>query len=365
MSAMRIVVTGATGNVGTALVRALLDDPAGHEVIGIARRLPSWTPGGSLQWVQADVARDDLRPSFRGADAVVHLAWLLQPSRDRQITDAVNIEGSRRVFDAAIAEEVPAIVHASSVAAYRAGDPNVPVSEDWPTDGITGSYYSEQKVAVERYLDVLEASHPEVRVVRLRPGLIFQRSNASQFRRLFAGPFVPGSLLRPAFIPLIPQMPGLAGQVLHADDVAELYRLACTSPGARGPYNAATNPPLDAQSLGHMLGARPIGFPPRLARAVVKLTWRAHLQPVSAGWLDIALGVPIIKTDRARKELGWTPKHDAEAVIRELLDGLHEGDGFPTPPLEPNAGGRFRLREVLTGVGGPNPEDRRSVSRLR
>src|SRR3954470_20005060 len=117
---MRIVVTGATGNVGTSVVRALGRDERVEEIVGVARRLPDWRPERT-RWVAADVARDDLRPVFEGADAVVHLAWLIQPSRDESMTHAVNVGGSARVFDAAAAGGAGAIVYASSVGAYSHG----------------------------------------------------------------------------------------------------------------------------------------------------------------------------------------------------------------------------------------------------
>lgn len=355
---MRIVITGATGNVGSALVRALLTD-VDVEITGIARRLPAWSPP-RVRWVSADVARDDLVPILRGADAVVHLAWLIQPSRDRVITERVNVGGSRRVFEAAVAAGVPVLVHASSVAAYSPAPPARPVDESWPTGGVQTSYYSQQKVRVERILDRVERDNPRLRVARLRPALIFQRANASQFRRLFLGPFVPGWALRKPVAQMIPDIPGLAGQILHADDVAALYRLAVRDGRASGAYNAATNPPLDPQALARLTDARAIRVPARAARAFVSATWRARLQPVSPDWLDLVLGVPVMQIGKATTELGWKPVHDSHAVGMELVEGLREATGFPTPPLEARAGGLLRLRELRTGVGGPNPEDKRS-----
>ncbi|MDQ8043582.1 MAG: NAD-dependent epimerase/dehydratase family protein [Patulibacter sp.] len=357
---MRVIVTGATGNVGTALVRALLRDPRIDEIVGIARRRPIWAPPRT-RWIQADVARDDLRQHLAGADALVHLAWLIQPSRDRRITEAVNVEGSRRTFDAAVDAGVPTLVHASSVAAYSPADPQDPVDESWPTGGIPGSYYSEQKVAVERILDGVETAHPGLRTVRLRPGLIFQRSAAAELRRYFGGPLVPGWLARRSLIPAVPRMPVLAAQIVHADDIGDAYRLAVTAPGASGAYNVGAFPPLDAATLGHLLGARPVSLPPRVTRALIDLSWRARLHPVSPDWLDVGLGVPVMKTDRARTELGWSPRHGAEDVVLELLDGLRRGAGAGTPPLRPHAGGPLRIREFLSGVGGANALDRRSA----
>src|SRR5215210_7293781 len=99
---MRIVVTGASGNKGTSLLQALERDDRVEEIVGIARRRPTWaTP--KTRWVVADVTVSPLEPLFAGADAVVHLAWLIQPSRDERALSAVNVDGSRRVFEAAAA----------------------------------------------------------------------------------------------------------------------------------------------------------------------------------------------------------------------------------------------------------------------
>src|SRR3954452_4945147 len=189
---MRVVVTGATGNVGTALLRALDPDERVREVIGLARRRPALELP-KVTWREADICKADLRAVFTGADAVVHLAWLIQPSRDEATTRAVNVEGSARVFEAAAAAAVPRLVYASSVGAYSRGPKGRLVDESWPTEGVETSFYSRHKAAVERILDSFEAAHPEIRVARLRPGLIFQRDAASEIRRLFAAPLLPTS----------------------------------------------------------------------------------------------------------------------------------------------------------------------------
>ncbi|MDQ8044106.1 MAG: NAD-dependent epimerase/dehydratase family protein [Solirubrobacteraceae bacterium] len=355
---MKIVVTGATGNVGTALLRALVDDDQITEIVGIARRIPpTWAPR-KVHWVSADVSRDPLEPHFAGADVVVHLAWLIQPARSTVITERVNVEGSRRVFQAAGQAGVGALVHASSVAAYSRADPMEPVDEGWPTGGLASSYYSRQKVAAERLLDDTAARFPELRIARARPGLIFQRSAAAEIRRYFGGPLVPGWAARSALVPFVPDMPGLVGQVVHSDDVAELYRLLCVTPTAEGAYNVATSPPVDAAVLAHLLHARPRRLPRSVVRGLVKTTYLARLHPVSPGWLDLGLAAPTMLTDRARNELGWHPVHEAGAVLTEFMDGLRSGAGGRTPPLDPHAGGPLRVREFLTGVGGPNPIDR-------
>src|SRR5918998_1763388 len=167
---MRVVVTGATGNVGTSTLRALAADDRVESVLGLARRLPE-ANFPKTEFETAEVAEDDLVPHFRGADVVVHLAWLIQPSRDTRVTRRANVDGSARVFRAAGEAGVPALVYASSVGAYSPGPKDRAVDESWPTGGIGSSYYSRQKSEVERLLDRFEQEFPRTRVVRLRPGL--------------------------------------------------------------------------------------------------------------------------------------------------------------------------------------------------
>src|SRR4051812_26543477 len=109
---MRIVITGASGNVGTSVLQALAREPSVREIVGLCRRLPRLEIE-KTSWQTADVSTSELEPLFRGADAVIHLAWLIQPSRDESVTHRVNVTGSRRVFEAVAAAGVPSLVYAS------------------------------------------------------------------------------------------------------------------------------------------------------------------------------------------------------------------------------------------------------------
>lgn len=137
---MKVIVTGATGNVGTSTVQALSESEKIDEVVGLARREPTWAPL-KTSWVEANILSADLAPIFAGADAVVHLAWAIQPSRDAVTLERINVEGSRRVFEAVAAAGVPKLVHASSVGAYSRGPKDREVDEDWPTEGTPTSFY--------------------------------------------------------------------------------------------------------------------------------------------------------------------------------------------------------------------------------
>ncbi|TMK58926.1 MAG: NAD-dependent epimerase/dehydratase family protein [Actinobacteria bacterium] len=346
---MRVIVTGASGNVGTSVLEALGREAKVDEIVGLARRVPT-VEMPKVRWVGADVVSDDLAPIFSGADAVIHLAWAIQPSRDEAVTERINVEGSRRVFDAVAAAKVPALVHASSVGAYSPGPKERQVDESWPVEGIPSSFYSRHKAAVEDLLDELEGRAPELRVVRLRPGLIFKSEAASEIRRLFAGPFLPGFLVRKQLVPLIPRVPRLRFQAVHSRDVGEAYRQAVVR-DVHGAFNIAAEPEIGVEALCEFFGARSFPLPARALRGAADLSWKLRLQPTSPGWLDLALGVPMMDTRRAREELAWEPTVTSLDALDDLLEGMRNAEGAPTPPLEPNAGGSMRAREVATGVG--------------
>jgi nucleoside-diphosphate-sugar epimerase len=344
---MRIVVTGATGNVGTSLVEALVADPVVDDVVGIARRHPQVVPSG-VRFVAADLGVDDVTDHLRGADAVVHLAWLFQPTHDPMVTWRANVEGSVRLFEAVADAGVPVLVHASSVGAYSPG-PGRTVDESWPTHSMPTAAYGREKAYVERVLDGFEARHPDIRVVRLRPGFIFKRAAATSQRRIFLGPFVPGSLARPGLLPLLPLPPELRFQALHTEDAAEAYRLAVLS-DVRGAFNVASDPVLGGPEIAKVLGARYVPVPRPLVRGALAAGWLAHLVPADPRLLDLVLGLPLLDTTRARTVLEWKPRWSGSDALREMVEGLADGAGAPTPPLAPDTPAD-RVHEVATGIG--------------
>jgi UDP-glucose 4-epimerase len=346
---MRVVVVGASGNVGTSVLRALVADSDVDSILGVARRRPDWRPP-KVEWATADVADDDLASLFRGADAVIHLAWLIQPSRDERRLHAANVTGSRNVIRAVADAAVPTFIYASSVGAYSPGPKDRRVDEGWPVEGIASSVYSRQKAEVEAMLDGFERRSRATRVVRLRPALIFKGEAASEIRRLFAGPFLPPIVGDRRWIPVVPSIAGLRFQAVHSEDVGEAYRLALRR-DVRGAFNVAAEGVLDPDRLGALLNARPVPVPARVARALTAASWRLRFQPTPPGWLDLALRCPLLDTTRAREVLGWRPRHTAERALEELLGGIRRQEGGPTPPLDEDAGGSGRLGELRSGVG--------------
>ncbi|UNK45529.1 NAD-dependent epimerase/dehydratase family protein [Arthrobacter sulfonylureivorans] len=356
---MRIAVVGASGNVGTALLRRLhaaqserADD---LEIVGIARRVPdaARAPYDGVTWVALDVASGDARQrlaeAFKGCDAVVHLAWVLQPNHDEETMRRVNVDGTANVLAAAVNAGVGHVVCASSVGAYSPGPKDSRVSEDWPARGIASSHYSRFKGQQEELLDRFADDHPEIKVARLRPGLIFQAQAGSQIGRYFVGPWIPKFFVNRLRLPLFPFPEEFVFQALHADDMADAYWRVLDQ-GARGAFNVAAEPVLTPGLVAALFGARrwlPVPVP--LVRLLVGAAWSARLLASDPGWVDMARAAPVMDTTRARTELGWNPRVDSVSAIREVLHGMAAAGGVPeSPAMRPRS--RCTRAEPRTGA---------------
>ncbi|WP_432523053.1 NAD-dependent epimerase/dehydratase family protein [Kineococcus sp. SYSU DK006] len=346
---MRIAITGASGSVSTALLRRLQQGlPSGDvDVVGIARRVPQVDPAGEspyagVQWESLDIAGPDavsrMTELFRGVDAVVHTAWLIQPMRDPAELSRVNLGGTRNVVRAVLQAGVPHLVHLSSLGAYAehpADDSRV--DESWPATGLPTVQYSREKATCEAHLDVVEAEHPELVVTRVRPALVMQGRSGSELARYFAGLLTPTRLLGRVPLPVLPLPKGVRFQVVHAEDLADaIARMLEHTP--RGAFNVADEPVLGGRDLGRVLRAGrlvPVGH--RLARLAVQASYHARVHPVQPGWFDMGMGVPLLDTSRVREELGWRPAHAAQDVLAEVFAGMRDHAGTDSPALRPRS----------------------------
>jgi UDP-glucose 4-epimerase len=357
---MRVVIVGASGNAGTALLRRLGSE-SDIDLVGVCRRLPAPDPPyDRVEWHSCDIGTPDaaakLSAIFAGADAVVHLAWQIQPSHDQRRLYLTNVLGSRAVIEAVVDAGVPSLVYASSLGVYAPGPKNAYVTESWPATGVLESSYSRHKVLVEKMLNHAEADQPALRVVRLRPGLIFQRDSGTEIGRYFAGPLLPARLLRYHRIPVIPAHPALRVQAVHADDVADAYARVLRS-DVRGAFNVAAGPVLDPAVAAEVFHGIRVPVPAFVLRSAATLSWWLRLQPVDVGWVELGLKAPLMSCNRIATELDWRPLVDGVTALTELIDGMAGRAYAPRPPLsaDPELPGRFGglLRGRLPGSGDP------------
>ena len=348
---MRIAITGASGNVGTALLRAL---PAEHDVVGVVRRPP--TPQGiyeRAEWHSVDLSDGDalvnLRRVFDGVDAVVHLAWGFQPTRDTRYLTRLGVGGTSAVLQAAHSSGVGQLVHMSSVGTYAAGSYGSRVDESWPTTGIPTSAYSRDKSAAETLLDEYEkrVGDAAIAIARMRPGFILQRAAAGGLMRYGLPGYVPMQLIPK--LPVLPLDDRLCIPLIHANDVADAI-VRVVEQRASGPFNLASEPPMGRDDIAKVLGARPIHVPAKLLGALVDVSWRARLQHIDRGWLDLAFSVPLMDCSRARNELGWSPSWSAPEALADLLDGVSHDAHADSPPLRQRSLVDSLRRDVTQGL---------------
>lgn len=349
---MRIVITGATGNVGAALLRVLGDRRPDDSLIGLARRVPDpVAPYTGASWVSVDLASDAseavLAEQLSGADAVVHLAVAFQPMRDRGYLRRVNVGGTERVARACAKAGVKLLVHMSSGGVYASGAYGREVDEQWPRTGVLSSTYSVDKAAAERVLDEFEASHPDVAVARLRPGMIGQYEFGSAALRYALPDLVPSSVIDR--IPLLPIDRSFTIPAVHSHDVADAI-VRVLDRRASGVFNISAPTPVRSADVADALGARVVPTPVRVLSTATRLAFAAHLAPVHHGWVDLAFTTPLLDTTRVREELDWTPSMDGPAVLRETVRGMRDRAHAAGPPLRERTVAD-RLRSF--GRGGP------------
>lgn len=346
---IRIAITGASGNLGTALLRRLATEPD-VDVVAVARRVPpSEPPYDIASWHSLDLtgagARAGLAQILEGVDTVVHLVWGFQPTRDPAYLERVGPGAAALVLEAAQQAGVRHLVHMSSVGTYAPKADDLPVDETYPHTGMPTSLYSEHKARAEQRLDDFERDSPDaMTIARVRPGIVLQRAAGAALSRYGLPAYLPARLLRA--LPLLPLDRRLAVPVVHSNDVADAVTRIITR-RAGGAFNLAADEPMTRADVAAVLGARPVHLPAPVLHRVVDASWRLRLQPLSPGWLDLAFAVPLLDSARARRELGWVPRVSARDALAEAVEGIARNASTASPALRPRSA-LDRLRALVT-----------------
>jgi UDP-glucose 4-epimerase len=330
--ALKVAVTGPTGEIGKPLMAELERRPEVGEVLGMARRPfdPAEEGWEKVAYRRGDILdRGALAALFDGADVAVHLAFAIFGSREE--TRKVNLQGTRNAFETAIKAGVSRLVYASSVAAYGFYPENPqPLTEDVPTRGSDDFYYSRQKAELEDLLDeLLQGTGVEAYV--FRPCIVAGPRATMLIEQVVDAvrvgdplPFLRRSLEKlPLARPVLPD-PGMPFQLVHHDDVAQGMAAAICGDGPAGVYNLAGEGEIRIADIARELAwlSLPVPGPAvdlgaaaarRLTFASSKLEWATALEtPV------------LMDTARARRALDWKPRFDAEETLRQTVAGARE-----------------------------------------
>ena len=306
---MKVALTGASGYLGQ-LILPLLDKHQGVEsILGLdIVPCPFRSPGYSFQ--TADMRTADFKALLQGADVLYHLAFVVEPPKGMSIEtiDEINIEGSKKVLQGAVAAGVFKIVLASSIAAYGAHADNPEVlTEDSPLRPNADWYYSRAKGKIEAFLDELQGQHPEIAVIRFRPSTFLGPSIRNPVGKQYASRFLIG--LKKGY------------RIDHCwdQDVAEAFVLALAYHQS-GTFNLAGGNPITLDDAGRLLEKKVIYLNQGLVSLFVRMA--AALGFVPRGmrdWVDVATrGSILVSANLAKERLGWKPRFDSAGTLLEF-----------------------------------------------
>ena len=330
--ARAVAVTGAAGFIGTRFVPALA--AAGvTRIVGLDMREPRRTVTGYEHHL-VDVAGRELDAILQGCDTVVHLAAVTDPIVDDALMARVNVDGTRRVLDAAAAVGIRRIVRVSTSAVYGAWATNpVPLTEDAPLRPNAGFGPAVHAAEVERLLHEWGLDHADGLVTVLRAAPVLGAGAEHLWARLLAGwrrPRVRGE--------------GAPVQVVHVDDLVDALVRTVTADHP-GVFDVAAPGWLGADEVRGLLarGALPAA-PIDVVRRVLARSWRSGIGDVPPAVLPYLVQPWVIATDRL-EAIGWRAQHTNEETLLETHDALSR-DALPTARLAAAAVGAVALGAV-------------------
>jgi UDP-glucose 4-epimerase len=307
----RIALTGSSGLYGRSLLRAIRQQLPDARTLGIDMTPPRHEPPD--EFVRTDI-RDDAVTEALAAfapDTIIHLAFMVEPSRDLRRMREVNVDGTERVLAAAVACRASRVLVSSSATAYGPWpEHEVPCTEDAPIRPRPAFTYAAHKGEVEAMLTSFAAAHPEIAVAWTRPAIVCARGEENFLSAIFLTvPFMvlPGG----ADTPL---------QFVHASDVAAAT-LAILAHDGRGPFNVAPSDALTQRELAAMMGILAIRMPAWLVTAAASVWWTLRLP-----WIRTPPGLTaylehpwLIDSSRLRRECGFEFRTTSREAFATLL----------------------------------------------
>jgi UDP-glucose 4-epimerase len=320
---LTVAVTGPTGEIGKPFVRTLERSRDVDRIVGMARRPfdPATHGWRKVEYRQGDVLdRASVERLCEGADVVVHLAFIIVAGSGE--SEHINLEGSRNVFEAAVAAGAQRLVYASSVAAYGFPELDRRIHEDDPAAGNERMPYSKHKGEVETLLgDVLEDA--DINAYVFRPCIVAGPEApilVNQIPYVRLGDRVPGAVRMlfdqvPVLKPVLPD-PGVPFQLVHHDDVATAMRAGVLGRGEPGAYNLAADGEITMGDLASEMGYYSVPVPDLAIDATAEVVARLPFLPDEATWIEAVRRPTLMDTSKAKRLLRWRPKYDSRETLR-------------------------------------------------
>jgi UDP-glucose 4-epimerase len=328
---MRYVITGGSGYIGTRLVERLVErEDTERVVIADVRPPRHFRPKAEYQ--ELDV-RDGQRArqllERERPDALVHLAFVLNPSHDENAMYQVDVGGTHNMLEAATAAGTEHVLVTSSSTAYGAFPDNpVPIEEDWPVRGVPDFEYARDKAESDRMCQLWALQHPERTMTIVRPCIVFGPNVDNFIVRLFTNsPFATdlGNLDQ-------------VTQYVHEDDLVEAL-IALLIGRHAGAFNVAADGTITFGECARIAGLRTRRLPIAVARRLAGLTWKLHVSETPPGQIHFAVHPWVVSNEKLKRETGWKPRHTSretfEIALRAkgVIGGADRGVAAPEPSV--------------------------------
>jgi nucleoside-diphosphate-sugar epimerase len=300
-----IAITGVGGLLGRHLVAALDARPDVERIIGLDVRRPIGLTTPKLVFRHADVRDPAIREALQGADALVHLAFQMDPIRDEDVMRSINVDGTRNVLEVARAAGVRHVVYPSSVVAYGAHpDNDLPLTEDSPLRGTPDFNYSEHKRDVELWFWPWYETVDELDVTVLRVAAVLGPGVQNFVSRMFEAPRV---LLVKGHKPPL--------QFVHLDDVVSAV-LHVLDRRLTGVFNVSAEGWLSMDEVTAIVGRRTLEIPEEVAFSTTERLWELGLGEQPPGSVHHLMH-PWVMSPAKLVATGWVPQHSNRDALDE------------------------------------------------
>ncbi|HEX2233665.1 MAG TPA: NAD-dependent epimerase/dehydratase family protein [Thermoleophilaceae bacterium] len=334
---MRYLITGGSGYIGTRLV-SLLSSREDTDEIVICDVRPPATYRPRTRFERMDV-RD--RRAVRAVvererpDALVHLAFFLDPIHDEALMYDVDVNGTHNVLEAAAAAGTQQVLVTSSTAAYGAFPDNPePLTEDDPVRGVPSYNYARDKAESDRICQLWAANHPDRVMTIVRPCIVL-------------GPNVDNSLVRLwTKSPATFDTGNLEGKIqfVHEDDLVEAMSRLLDGRHA-GAYNVTADGLMTYRECAEAIGQPIRKIPLGAARALNRAMWKLRQAEAPVGQIEFGLYPWVASNEKLKSTLGWTPTYTS----REAFEVAMQAHGkLERPPAPRDSGGLSRRSESTT-----------------
>jgi UDP-glucose 4-epimerase len=297
---VRYLITGGSGYIGSRLVERLSGrDDTERITIADVRPPAAFRPKTDYQRLDVrDVAATRALLAAERPDALVHLAFVLNPIKDEHRMYDIDVNGTVNVLEAASAAGIEQVLVTSSAVAYGAFPDNpVPLEEDHPLRGVPSFSYARDKTESDRVCQLWGLRHPDRVMTIVRPCIVYGPTVDNYLVRLW--------LKQPFRADFGRSDPPL--QFVHEEDVVDALVLLLDG-RHDGAFNVAGDGLITPAECAELIGMKTRRVPLSLWRRFVAVMWRVGASEAPPGSLEYAIHPWVVSNQKLKDVAGWNPR---------------------------------------------------------